>query len=342
MLRILIVAPNWIGDALLAQPLIARLRQRLPGAQIDAFAPAWTAPVMRRMPEIDTVVDSPFGHGGLQLRQRWRIGRDLRARGYEQAYVLPNSFKSALLPFFADIRLRVGYVGESRYGLINVVHRLNKKKLPLMAERYAQLAEAPGADVARPLLKGRLKIDEANLLIALVRLGIDRRRPVVAMCPGAEFGPAKRWPTRHFAALAKQLAARGRAVWLIGSPKDAEIGADIAAQSDGAAHNLCGKTDLATAIDLLSAAQLVVSNDSGLMHVAAALARPLIALYGSSSAEHTPPLVTAETPPRLLMLDGLACRPCFQRVCPLGHFRCLNDLEPQRVLAEFEALTAAG
>ncbi len=340
MSRILVVVPNWIGDALLAQPLLARLGERLPGVSIDAFAPAWTAPVMRRMPEIDAVIDSPFGHGGLQLRERWRIGRELRARGYEQAYVLPNSFKSALLPFFADIRLRVGYVGESRYGLINVAHRLNKKKVPLMAERYAQLAEIPGEKLSRPLPGTRLRVDEANLLISLARLGIDRRRPVVALCPGAEFGPAKRWPARHFAALARQMAARGRAVWLIGSAKDAEIAAEIAALSNGAAINLCGKTDLATAIDLLSAAQLVVSNDSGLMHVAAALARPLVALYGSSSAEHTPPLATGPVAPRLVKLDGLPCSPCFQRECPLVHFKCMNDLDPQRVLAEIDAIAA--
>ncbi len=343
MSRILIVAPNWIGDTLLAQPLLARLKQRLPGVAIDAFAPAWTAPVMRRMPEIDTVIDSPFGHGGLQLRERWRLRRGLRAAGYAQAYVLPNSFKSALLPFFADIRLRVGFVGESRYGLINVAHRLNAKKLPLMAERYAQLAETPGKDVIRPLPTTRLKVDEANLLITLARLGIQRSRPVVAFCPGAEYGLAKRWPARHFAALARQLAADGHAVWLIGSPKDAEVGAEIAALSEGAAINLCGKTDLASAIDLLSAAQLVVSNDSGLMHVAAALARPLVALYGSSSAEHTPPLVTGDIAPRLIEPQGLACSPCFKRECPLGHFKCMNDLAPQRVMVEIEAIaTMAG
>ena len=340
MSRILIVAPNWIGDVLLAQPLLARLSERLPGVAIDAFAPAWTAPVMRRMPEIDSVIDSPFGHGGLQLRERWRIGRELRARGYTQAYVLPNSFKSALLPFFADIRLRVGYVGESRYGLINVAHRLNKKKAPLMAERYAQLAEVPGEKLTRPLLASRLNVDEANLLISLARLGVDRRRPVVALCPGAEYGPAKRWPARHFAALARQMAARGRAVWLIGSPKDAEVATDIASLSNGVAVNLCGKTDLATAIDLLSVAQLVVSNDSGLMHIAAALARPLVALYGSSSAEHTPPLATGPVAPRLVKLEGLACSPCFKRECPLGHFKCMNDLEPQRVVAEIDAIAA--
>jgi heptosyltransferase-2 len=308
---------------------------------IDAFAPSWTAPILRRMPEISAVLDSPFAHGGLQLRQRWRIGRDLRPRGYDQAYVLPNSFKSALIPFFADIPLRVGYVGESRYGLINVVHRLKEKMLPLMAERYAQLAETPGKEVARPLLRSTLRVDEANLLITLARLGIDRSRPVVAFCPGAEFGPSKRWPARHFAELARRLAERGRAVWLIGSDKDQPIGAEIVELSGGAAINLCGRTNLASAVDLLSVAQLVVSNDSGLMHVAAALGRPLVALYGSSSAEHTPPLAREHQPIRLVKLEGLDCSPCFQRVCPLGHFRCMNDLDPARILAEVDDIRAS-
>jgi len=119
--RILIVAPNWVGDTLLAQPLLARLHQRLPGAVIDALAPSWTAPLLSRMPEIAEVMATPFVHGPLQLRQRWETGKALRARGYHEAIVLPNTFKSALIPFFADIGLRVGFTGESRYGLLKQV-----------------------------------------------------------------------------------------------------------------------------------------------------------------------------------------------------------------------------
>ena len=308
--RLLIVMPNWVGDTLLAQPLLARLRQRLPGARIDALVPAWTAPLVARIPEIDEVIETPFVHGPLQLRQRWRLGRDLAQRGYAQAFVLPNTFKSALIPFFADIRLRVGYVGESRYGLLNVVHKLNKKTLPLMSERYAALAENPGSPPTRPLANPALHVDEANLLITIARLGLSRAQPVVAFCPGAEFGPAKRWPTAHFAELARRLAARGRTLWIFGSEKERELGEAIAQASDGAATNLCGRTDLASAIDLLSAAELVISNDSGLMHVAAALNRPLIALYGSSSHEHTPPMNERA---KIIRVMGLTCSPCYQR-----------------------------
>jgi len=303
--------------------------------------------VMKRMPEIAEVIPAPFRHGELRLKDRWRLGRSLRQR-YDEAIVLPNTFKSALIPFFAGIRLRVGYVGESRYGLLNVVHKLDEALLPLMAERYAQLGENPGEEVARPLQPVRLEVDEANLLIALGRLGLNRSRPVVVFCPGAEYGPSKRWPPAHFAALAQRLLQQGRAVWLIGSDKDQAVGEEIARLSRAPADaegnlvvNLCGRTDLATAIDLLSSAELVVSNDSGLMHVAAALGRPLVALYGSSDSRHTPPLAPVGLQAKLVEITDLGCRPCFQRICPLGHFRCMNDITPERVLADIAAIDPA-
>ena len=337
MARILIVAPNWVGDTLLAQPLLARLQRRLPGVVIDALAPHWTAPLLGRMPEIAEVIEAPFEHGKLQLRRRWQLGRRLRSRRYDEAIVLPNTFKSALVPFFGDIPLRAGFVGESRYGLLNILHRLDEKRVPLMAERYAQLAERPGESASLPLAKPRLIVDQANQVITMSRLGLDRRRPAVALCPGAEYGPAKRWPAKHFAELARRLAARGRAVWLIGSSKDKAVGDTISALSDGAAANLCGRTDLASALDLIALCELVVSNDSGLMHLGAALDKPLIALYGSSSPRHTPPLSGHA---RIARVEGLPCSPCYRRECPLGHFRCMNDLSPEQVLGEIELIEA--
>jgi heptosyltransferase II len=339
MPRILIVAPSWIGDTLLAQPLLRRLHDRLGRVQIDALAPPWCAPLLARMPEISEVITSPFAHGELKLRARWKLGRELAQKQYGKAIVLPNSFKSALVPFFADIPLRAGYVGESRYGLLNLVHKLDAAKLPLMAERYAQLAENPGAQLQRPLPSVRIEVDAVNTARTTARLELDRGRPVAVFCPGAEYGAAKRWPARHFAALARALATRGYAVWLVGSGKDAPLGEEIRAQSGEASMNLCGKTDLSAAIDLIGCASLVVSNDSGLMHVAAALGKPLVALYGSSSPAHTPPLSLSSPPglARIARID-IACSPCFARVCPLGHFKCMNDLLPEQVLAEIDAL----
>ncbi len=338
MPRIIVVAPNWIGDTLLAQPLFARLHQKLPRLKLDALAPAWTAPVLARMPQIDEVIESPFAHGELKLLDRWRLGRQLRAVRYDQAIILPNSFKAALVPWFADIPLRVGFIGESRYGVLNIRHRLDAAALPLMAERYAKLAEPPEAPPVRPLRAAHLEVNEASLVISLSRLALNRSRPIAVLCPGAEYGPAKRWPAGHFAELAGMLASRGLAVWLIGSAKDKPIADEIAAKCNGAVINLCGRTDLGAAIDLMSLASVVISNDSGLMHVASALGRPLVALYGSSSAAHTPPL---DPRARIVKLD-IECSPCFERVCPLGHFRCMIDLKPDLVLAAVDSLTRGG
>jgi heptosyltransferase-2 len=334
MPRALIVAPAWIGDTVMAQPLFMRLHEKTPGLQLDALAPRWVAPTLQRMPEIAQIIDNPFAHGELSFGARYALARQLAKAGYQRAYVLPNSLKSALIPFLAGIPERVGFTGEARYGLINRRHTLDEAALPQMAERFAQLAETPGAPLPRPLQNPRLassREQQSTTLSALATFGIAARPDKIAVfCPGAEYGPAKRWPARHFAALADALHARGYAVWLLGSPKDKAIGDEIIQLASPAAapRNLCGATSLTQAIDLIAAADFVVCNDSGLMHVAAALDRPLIAVYGSSSPGFTPPLSKRA---QIISLK-LECSPCFKRECPLGHLDCLNKLEPQRVL----------
>jgi len=318
--RILVVAPNWIGDALMAQPLLARLREKRPEVRIDLLAPDWVAPVLRRMPGVDDVIAAPLRHGALQLRERWRLGRNLRARGYQQAIVLPNAWKAALVPFFADIPLRSGYVGESRYGLLNLLYRARGPREP-MALHYARLSEPPGSAPAQPLPEPRLLLDADAARATAQRFGMPPRYAV--FCPGAEYGPAKRWP--HFGALAARMPLP---VVLLGSERDREACDAVPGV------NLAGRTSLDEALDLIGCAELVVSNDSGLMHVAAALGRPQVALFGSSSPEHTPPL-SAQA--RVVWLR-LECSPCFARVCPLGHFRCMNELSVERVLEEIERL----
>lgn len=328
--RILVVAPSWIGDTVAAQPLFMRLRERYPQARIDVLAPPWVAAVLHAMPEVDgDVINNPFAHGQLRLRERWALARQLKARGYDAAYVLPNSLKSALIPFFAGIARRVGFTGESRYGLINVRHTLDEKALPLQVERYAVLAETPGAPLPQPLPQPRLQLDSSRAALTLTKLGLSGSPAPVVFCPGAEYGPAKRWPEQHFADLAQRLAKQGIPVWLLGSKKDAPVGEEIVRLSVGAARNLCGVTDLEQALDIISIARHVVTNDSGLMHVAAALGTPLTALFGSSSPEYTPPLSDKA---HTIWLH-LECSPCFERECPLGHLNCLRGITAERVAA---------
>lgn len=311
---------------LMAQPLLTRLAAR--GAEIDVLAPDWCAPLLGRMAEVRRVIASPFRHGDFAFAARRALGRDLAGAGYDEAVVLPNSWKSALVPFFARIPKRTGFTGEARIGLLNNRHRLDKAARPQLAQRYAQLADAPGALPPQSLPRPRLLSSPAQQQASKAALGLDPAAEPTIFCPGAEYGPAKRWPARHFAELARRLAADGGPIWLLGTAKDTTVGDEIAALSGGAARNLCGRTTLEQAIDLIACARQVVSNDSGLMHVTAALDRPLVALYGSSSPTYTPPLSPRA---RILSLD-LPCSPCFQRECPLGHLKCLEDLAPEQVL----------
>ncbi len=278
-----------MGDAVLSHPLLVRLRERAPGSRIDVLAPPWVRAVYERMPEVSATMVQPFGHGDLKLGERKRFAKGL-AR-YDEAIVLPNNWKSALIPWHAGIKKRTGYIGEMRWGLLNDARPLDRQALPLIVERYAALAQPAREALRRPLPQPRLTVDEAARRATLHTLGLTLDRPVAAFAPGAEFGPAKRWPARHFASLARLLGARGYQVWLLGSRNDAAITAEIAEAAGGPCTDLAGRTTLDQAIDLLSVATRVVTNDSGLMHVAAALDRPMAALFGSSSPQFQPETV---------------------------------------------------
>lgn len=318
----------------MTQPLYRRLHELNPGATIDVFAPKWSMAVFERMPEVNEIIENPFGHGALRLKQRIQTGRVLGRRGYGQVIVLPGSLKSALIAAATGIKKRTGYVGESRYLLLNDIRRLDKQALPLMVDRYTALAHPTQADFNGYSDNPRFSIKEESRRAALQAHGLNTDKPVLAFCPGAEFGPAKRWPARHFAELARRYQAQGWQVWLFGSQKDFDIAEEINTLSDGLCVNLCGKTSLSEAIDLLGCAGAVVCNDSGLMHLAAALGRKLVAVYGSSSADHTPPLSDTAA----IVSLNLDCSPCFKRECPLGHTDCLNKLTPDYVQQALESL----
>jgi heptosyltransferase II len=327
--KILVVGPSWIGDTVLAQPLLTLLHQRHPNLKLDFLAPAWTFPVVRRMPEVRRAIANPFQHGELKLRERRRLGVALRAERYDQAIVLPNTLKSAFVPVFARVKRRTGYSGEMRWGTLNDVRLLDPLALPQMAQRYAALGLDARESLPAVLPRPHLTVDDAQRVATLNALGLAGVSRAVALCPGAEYGPAKRWPPSYFAELAKTLTAAGDAVWLIGSAKDAPIAQDIVRLSGGACLDLCGKTSLDQAIDLLASARLAITNDSGLMHVAAAVGTPLIAIYGSSTPDHTPPM----SPRAQIVKLDMPCSPCFERTCPLGHFNCMMLLKPERVAA---------
>lgn len=332
----LVIAPQWIGDAVMTEPLLRRLALR--GERLSVGALPWVAPVYRAMPQVSAVIEFPFEHGSLQFRARRRLAQELTGR-FDTAYVCPNSLKSALLPFLAGIPKRVGYLGEARVGLLT--HRLRnpaKGQRPPMVAYYSALSGDTHLGDDRP----QLQMEADSILQTLTALGLQRNHYCV-LAPGAEYGPAKRWPIEHFAQLASALPM---SAVVLGSAKEFELCQALAASANaavpGCCLNLAGRTTLAQALSLIAGAKMMVSNDSGLMHVGAAFGIQQVALFGSSSPQHTPPLNSrasvlwlANDPDYQPALD---CSPCFERICPLGHTRCLTDISVASVLAQLGAV----
>ncbi len=328
--KLLIVGPSWVGDMVIAQTLYKLLHARGAGPAIDVVAPAWSLPLLERMPQVARGIELAVGHGELALGRRIRLGRRLARERYTRAIVLPRSFKAALVPAFARVPVRTGYRGEARYGLINDMRPFDPQRLDQTVKRFVALGiehdEPMPAALPAPALETQPLAESA----VAARLGLSLDAPAVALMPGAEYGPAKRWPVEYFAALAARLVAAGLGVWVLGSKKERPLGEAIeGADGRGRIRNLCGETRLEEAVDVLAASTAAVTNDSGLMHVAAAVGTHVIALYGSSSPDFTPPMTTSRTVLRL----GLPCSPCFERTCPLGHLRCLREIGVDAVLA---------
>ena len=324
----------------MSQALYIHRQQSRPGLVLDVVAPPWSEPLLARLPQVNRSILLDAGHGEVALRRRLALGRALRAGGYGQAFVLPNSLKSALVPFFARIPRRTGWRGEMRYGLLNDLRRLPEDSLPRMAQRFVALGMEPGADPPARVPFPRLAVDPASVARCRREFGLDPGRPLLSLCPGAEYGPAKRWPPAFFAELAGAYLARDWQVALYGSGGDRAVCRQIWRDSGSRAHchDLAGRTSLAQAVDMLSLSSAVVSNDSGLMHIAAALERPLVVIYGPTSPGFTPPLSNRAA----VVVSGLDCAPCFRRECPLGHHRCMLDTRPQQVAAKLDALLRGG
>ena len=340
--KILIVGPSWVGDMVMSQSLYRLLKQQYPFSQIDVLAPQWCLDIVKRMPEVTHTIVMPVGHGRFQLRKRIKLAWQLRQANYDQAIVLPNSWKSALIPWLAGIPKRIGWLGELRYGLLNDHRKLNKNQYPLMVQRFVALGYQKNErwDATQYPLP-HLVSNPTLALQTLQRLNTDMpATPVLALAPGAAFGNSKRWPESYFADVANHYLAKAWQVWLLGSPADQPV----LDQIQGATQNRCiifsDNASLDAKIDLLSLATVVISNDSGLLHVAAALNRPTIGIYGSTTPEFTPPLGEKV---EILQVDSLPCRPCFKRECPLSNdawLKCLRDITPTQAIAAVERLRA--
>ena len=333
-MRFLVVAPSWVGDMVMAQSLFITLKQQHPDCRIDVIAPPGTLALLSYMPEVTLAFEIPVKRGKLGLSTRIKLGQNLRQYHYDQAILLPNTWKSALTPFFANIPLRTGYVGECRWGLLNDARRLDKTKLTKTVQRFVALAYQSNAETPADLPKPSLQIDPKAQKQVLEKFNCAEDRKILALCPGAEYGEAKRWPVSHFAEVANQQIKQGWQVWLLGSGKDQTVTQEINQLTNNACLDFAGKTSLGEAVELLSLVDAVVSNDSGLMHVASALNKNLIAIYGSSDPNFTPPLNDKAK----ILYAGLSCSPCFKRACPLGHTRCLTDISANSVIDELNSL----
>jgi len=329
--KILIIGPSWIGDMVMAQSLFKALKADKPDLIIDVLALEWTQALLDRMPEVNKAIPMPINHGVLGWKMRKQIGINLRDKHYDQAIVLPNSWKSALIPWFANIPIRTGWRGEMRYGLLNDMRVLDKDAVPMMVQRYVSLAYPASQSHLAPSYPTPLMI--AGAVSEDFNIPQTKQQSRLIFCPGAEFGTAKQWPASHFADLANTHLKQGWQILILGSEADKQIAQDIIknidAQYQNTVFNLCGKTTLSDAIDLLDTADWVVSNDSGLMHITAALQKSLTVIYGATSPSFTPPLAPNA---HVVQLD-VDCGPCFQKECPEQHHKCMRDLSSDRVLA---------
>lgn len=317
----------------MAQSLFINLKKAMPGCQIDVLAPAWSLPMLDRMPEVAKTIALPLTHGQFALLERIHIGRQLQSAQYDQAIVLPNSWKSAVIPFMAKIPKRTGFLGEVRWGLLNDIRRLDKATLTMTVQRFVALGLPGDSPQAPEFQQPRLPANRASQQAAIEKFALTITPKTLVLCPGAEYGPSKRWPATHFAEVAKAKIQQGWQVWLLGSEKDQAEAKTISAANKHGCLDFVGKTTLTEAIDLISLANTVVANDSGLMHLAAALDKKVIAIYGSTPPEFAPPLSTKAHSVTL----NLSCSPCRQRICPLypvtdpNHTKCLTAITPEQI-----------
>lgn len=333
--KILIIGPSWLGDMIMAQSLFMELKKQSEDTIIDVLAPAWCFAILDRMPQVNRKIEMPINHGELRLRDRFQLGRVLAKEGYAEAIVLPNSLKSALIPYFAKIPKRTGWLGEMRYFLLNNTKKLNKKLYPRMVERFVALAHDLRQDpIVNPVFPKLQASGDIKAIAATRNLSLDK--PILALCPGAAFGDAKCWPVEYYAEVANAMLPT-MDVWIFGSKNEQDKAEAINTLTQNKCYNLAGLTSLPEAIDLMSHCRAVISNDSGLMHLGAAIDIPVIAIYGPTPEHFAPPLSNRA----VSLYTDISCRPCKQRECPLQHHLCMRDILPSTVINNLEELTYA-
>lgn len=337
MRKYLIIGPSWVGDMVMSQSLYRYIKELHPDAQIDVMAPDFCRPLLNMMPEVTEALSLPFKHGDFSFGKRKALGKSLKEKGYTHALTLPNSWKSALIPYFAKVPVRTGWKGESRYILLNDCRPLDKEKYPLMIQRFCALAIDKNETLPDKLPVPKLLLPQADLEATRQKFQVADGQQALALCPGAEFGPAKQWLAEHYAEVGRTFRDRGFQVWLFGSKGDLAIANEIQSLVGEGVRNFAGETSLPEAMHLLSMSTKVVSNDSGLMHISAALGRPVVVVYGSTSPGFTPPLSQKSK----IVHTDVSCRPCFKRECPLNgdaKLKCLIDLPPQQVIQALDEL----
>lgn len=321
---ILLVPYVWIGDFVRCHTVVRVLKERWPNRPIDILTTKLCAPLVDYMPGVHKGIVEDLPRGRLAIGRQRALASRLRAENYGTALVMPRTWKSVLAPFFAGIPERVGFIGEMRFGLLNDVRR-GEKALPRMVDRCAALALPANTKIPTDWPVPQLVVarDEAARWRHANNLG---DRPAVALAPGA-VGPSKRWS--YFADTAKQLADNGYDVWILGGPAETQIAAELVAAGGPRVRDLTGN-DLRNAVLALANARAAISNDSGLLHVAAAIGTPSIGIFGPTSPWHWAPLNPIEA--AIETKTDVPCRPCHKPVCYMLHHRCMRDIAAAQVM----------
>ena len=332
---ILIVPYIWIGDFVRCHSVVQLLRERFPDRPVDILATTLCAPLTDYMPGLRRAIVADLPRSRLALPEQAKLASRLRREGYGTVLIMPRTWKAALAPFLAGVPERIGFFGEARVFLLNDL-RFGERRLPRMVERCATLAFPAHAKLPPALPAPRLDVPAAEAAGWRAKRGLaGNTRPVVALAPGA-VGPSKRWPGSAYAALARRLIADGFSVWVVGGAQEKRLAAEIV--GDTTARDLTG-ADLREAILALACASVAISNDSGLLHVAAALGTPSMGIFGPTSPWHWGPLNPLAA--TIEMKSALACRPCHRPVCRLGHHRCMQEITPDQVLAATRRVIAS-